>query len=85
MIQFLFDNEEEIPNIFINRNKYTPKIVQLPFEQTLKRKIVIREINGNPQFVRVYVKGAPEFIIPMCTKTLDKSVQPKNLLRGDHQ
>jgi hypothetical protein len=32
MIQFLFDNEEEIPNIFINRNKYTPKIVQLPFE-----------------------------------------------------
>lgn len=85
MIQFLFDNEEEIPNIFINRNKYTPKIVQLPFEQNLKRKIVIREINGNPQFVRVYVKGAPEFIIPMCTKTLDMSVQPKNLLRGDHQ
>ena len=74
MIQFLFDNEEEIPNIFINRNKYTPKIVQLPFEQNLKRKIVIREINGNPQFVRVYVKVAPEFIIPMCTKTLDKNV-----------
>jgi len=40
----------------------------------LKRKIVIREINGNPQFVRVYVKGAPEYIIPMCTKTLDKNV-----------
>lgn len=32
MIQFLMDNQEDVQNIFINRNRATPKIVQLPFE-----------------------------------------------------
>jgi len=27
LIQFLFDNEEDIPNLFIDRNRYTPKKV----------------------------------------------------------
>jgi len=71
MIQFLIDNEEDVQNIFINRNRYTPKIVQLPFDQALKRKIVVRQINGNPEYVRVYVKGAPELIVPMCEETLN--------------
>ena len=43
----------------------------MPFDQNLKRKIVVREINGNSEYVRVYVKGAPEYVVPMCTKTLD--------------
>jgi magnesium-transporting ATPase (P-type) len=76
MIQFLIDNEEDVQNIFINRNRYTPKIVQLPFDQALKRKIVVRQINGNPEYVRVYVKGAPELIVPMCEETLNFQVNP---------
>jgi hypothetical protein len=31
LINFLIDNEEDIPNIFINRNKFAPKLAQIPF------------------------------------------------------
>ena len=68
------DNDEDVQNIFINRNRATPKIVQLPFDQTLKRKIVVRQINGenSKEFVRVYIKGAPEQVVPLCNETLNQ-------------
>ena len=44
----------------------------------MKRQVVIRQVEGNPDVVRVYVKGAPEYVIPSCTKTLDYSVELKD-------
>ena len=83
MIQFLFDNNEDIPNLFIDRNRYTPKKVQLPFDQSLKRKVVVRPNKGNPKFLRVYVKGAPENVLPMCIKTLGKDLIPLELSNNE--
>ena len=39
---------------------------------------MVRQINGekNKELVRVYVKGAPEAVVPLCTETLDPNVQP---------
>lgn len=75
------DNEEDIQNIFINRNRFAPKVVQLPFDQNLKRKIVVRSVQGSPELVRIYVKGAPEEILnynnPICSQTLSAQVKPK--------
>jgi len=84
MIEFLMDNEEDVQNIFINRNRATPKIVQLPFDQNLKRKVVVRQINGeeNKNYVRVYVKGAPEEVVPLCDMTLDQQDKEK---KGDEE
>jgi len=42
MIQFLLDNKESVSDIFMNRNKSSPKVIQFPFDQSLKRKVVIR-------------------------------------------
>ena len=70
LIQFLMDNEEDVQNIFINRNRFAPKVVQLPFDQDLKRKVVVRSVEGSPELVRIYVKGAPEEVIPCCSQTL---------------
>ena len=67
MIRFLIDNEDDVPRALINRNRYTPKIVQLPFDQYLKRTVVVREIQGNKDTARIYVKGAPEYVLPLCT------------------
>ena len=36
----------------------------------------MRNVEGDSELVRVYVKGAPEYVIPICTQTLDYSVQP---------
>jgi len=41
----------------------------------LKRKSVIRQIPGDPENVRVYVKGAPEYIFQLSTETLDDHYQ----------
>lgn len=70
-IRFLMENNEDVHNAFINRNRNAAKIVQLPFDQALKRKVVVRRVQGDPTQVRVYVKGAPEYIIPLCTETFD--------------
>ena len=67
MIQFLMDNEEDIQNKLIARNQYSPKLVQLPFCQTLKRKVVVRRVQDRPELVRIYVKGAPEYVIALCS------------------
>jgi hypothetical protein len=37
MIKFLMDNGEDVPNQFVERNRNCPKVVQLPFDQNLKR------------------------------------------------
>jgi magnesium-transporting ATPase (P-type) len=50
----------------------------LPFDQDLKRKTVVRADGADPKMCRVYVKGAPEEIIPLCTQTLNIDGQPKN-------
>ena len=85
MIEFLMDNDEDVQNIFINRNRATPKIVQLPFDQDLKRKVVVRQINGeeNRELVRVYIKGAPEEVVPLCTETLNQDVNPVTFSKED--
>ena len=41
----------------------------------MKRKSVIRQIPGDPENVRVYVKGAPEYIFQLSTETLDDHFQ----------
>lgn len=42
MIKFLIDNDEDIHASFIRRNRYSPKLCQMPFDQNLKRKTVVR-------------------------------------------
>ena len=70
MIRFLVENGEDVQTKFIERNQNTPKIVQLPFDQNLKRKVVVRPIHKSPDQVRVYVKGAPEYVIDICSSKM---------------
>ena len=76
LVQFMIENEEDVPNMFIQRNQGAVKVLQLPFDQNYKRKVVVRHVEGDSELVRVYVKGAPEYVIPICTQTLDYQVQP---------
>lgn len=48
----------------------------MPFDQNLKRKTVVRVVPENTNLVRIYMKGAPEYVIPCCDKTIDKDNQP---------
>lgn len=37
---------------------------------------MVRADSEDPEVSRVYVKGAPEEIIPLCIQTLDTNVEP---------
>lgn len=77
MIQFLIDNEEDIQRQLVDRNKYAPIKISLPFDQALKRKVVVRHCVDNAEYVRIYVKGAPEYIIGLCSQTLTSNASKK--------
>ena len=76
MIDFLMENKEDVYEGFIVQNKLQEKIFQLPFDQKLKRKTVVRSDGDDDEVSRVYVKGAPEYLIPLCIQTLDTEVNP---------
>lgn len=70
-IQFLIDSNEDVPEEFKKRNIKTPIYFKIPFDQYEKRKVIIRNIKNDRSMMRVYIKGAPEYVIPLCDKTLD--------------
>ena len=75
LIKFLMHNKEDVQQLFINRNHYHKKILELPFDQEKKRKIVARSVPEDETQVRVYIKGAPEEILPLCSDTFDFQMQ----------
>ena len=67
LVQFLMDNGEDVQHLMIERNRNSPKKALLPFDQRYRRMVVVRQVSGNPAMSRVYVKGAPEYVIPLCS------------------
>ena len=79
MVNFLIQNNEDIQQVFIDRNRNQERVVQLPFDQEKKRKIVVRKVPDDNTQVRVFVKGAPEYVIPLCDETFDSQMSRREL------
>lgn len=71
MVDFLIENGEDIQQCFAKRNQACPLRKQFPFDPELKRKTVVRNSPTDPAKVRVYVKGAPEEVVPLCSSSVD--------------
>lgn len=67
LIKFLIDNDIDVPNRFIERNKFHQKLAILPFDQDLKRMTTIRNVGDR---IVCYSKGAPEYLLPLCDNVL---------------
>lgn len=74
LVQFLIDNDIDVQQRFLERNRTSPKLIQLPFDQNLKRKTVVRQMPNDKTKCRVYVKGAPEYIFQLCNQTLNHNL-----------
>jgi magnesium-transporting ATPase (P-type) len=85
MIDFLLENGEDVQGLFVKRNNNCVKLIQFPFDQDLKRKTVVRNNATNAETVRVYVKGAPEEVIPLCKMTVDIDVRRCDFNQGDQE
>lgn len=77
------DNGENVRMMFEHRNATAEVKALLPFDNEYKRKVVIRRVEGKPDIARIYTKGAPENIIPLCTKTLNSSNEEIDFTSSD--
>jgi magnesium-transporting ATPase (P-type) len=68
LIKFL--QEAEVPVHEIIKRKLGNILAQIPFSTIRKRSVVAMRL-PETEIVRVYVKGAPEYIVNKCVKTLD--------------
>ncbi len=62
----------------------------IPFDSERKKSLVAIQRPENPQMVRIFVKGAPEFMLEVCTKymtgehsTADIDQEKKNHIIND--
>lgn len=68
MLNFLSDNEISIYDLYIRKQKENIMETNIPFGPIRKRQVVAIRPSVNHDYVRVVVKGAPEYIIEMCTQ-----------------
>lgn len=85
MVKFLIDNDIPAHDMLTRRNQHARKIMNIPFTSESKMMIVIREIVNDDQNVRVYVKGAPEFIIPKCERFYDKQFHLSTFMNNEQE
>lgn len=75
MVKFLIDNEIPAHDMLVRRNLNTRKVMNLPFTSKDKMMIVIRAIDWESNSIRVFVKGAPEYIVPKCERYYNNQFQ----------
>jgi Ca2+ transporting ATPase len=85
MIDFLLENGEDVHSLFVKRNVNCVTLIQFPFDPVLKRKTVVRNNATNSESVRIYVKGAPEEVIPLCNATVDNEILSVEFGREDQE
>ena len=71
MLKFLQTNEIDIQEKMMQMARYCHVECDIPFNSNRKRMMTAVKIQMNgEEIVRVVVKGAPEYVIPMCRTRL---------------
>jgi magnesium-transporting ATPase (P-type) len=72
LLKLLSDNEIAVQDLFAEKSRQCVIETSIPFDSTRKRQIVAIRPSREADYVRVIVKGAPEYVLPMCTKQLGR-------------
>lgn len=85
MLRFLQENDISVQDLLSQRQRESEHECSLPFNTYRKRQTtVIRPYKGC-DIVRVVVKGAPEVVMPFCTKMIDSQGNPITLTKDKRQ
>lgn len=75
MLKFLQENDIAIQDLMTNRERVSEFECCIPFNPSRKRQATVyRPFNGC-KYVRIVVKGAPEYVLKFCTKKLNENGQ----------
>ena len=69
LFRWLIRQEKTVPiqSILVERERAHELKTMIPFSTERKRMTVAYGLPGEDQMVRVVVKGAPEYLVPLCT------------------
>ena len=68
--------DADVPVHDIIKRKLNQISAQIPFSTIRKKSVVAMQHPNAAEIIRVYVKGAPEYIVNKCTKTLGHDGRP---------
>lgn len=75
LLNFLTSINVPVQDHFVNRERNWQLLCLIPFSSDRKR-MTVAYYSKEQQYVTIVVKGAPEYVIPMCTQQLDHSFDP---------
>jgi magnesium-transporting ATPase (P-type) len=79
LLKFLQENNMPIQDLLSKRERAGILETHIPFGPIRKRQLVVIRPSPKDQYVRVVVKGAPEYVMPMCNSILNASGQRAQL------
>lgn len=68
LLNFLFDNEYPVNELYIQKERQARIETNIPFSSIRKRQVVAIRPTADSDIVRVVIKGAPEYVLPMCSR-----------------
>lgn len=71
LLKYLIYNDLAVHELLIQREQEDKLKLLIPFSPIRKRMTVAYQ--GQDGMVRVVVKGAPEYVVPMCVQQLDSN------------
>lgn len=71
LLRYLIDNDKAVHELLAQRETEDVLKLNIPFSPIRKRMTVAYQ--GQDGQVRVVVKGAPEYVVPMCVQQLDSN------------
>jgi magnesium-transporting ATPase (P-type) len=87
MLNFLFDNDYDVPHELTEREKNCELLTMIPFNPETKIMIVAYKIDDHDSIeseptVRIIVKGAPEKVLVLCDMMIDENFNYSQLSDG---
>jgi magnesium-transporting ATPase (P-type) len=72
MLNFLYDNNVDVRELLSKRQRESEIECVIPFSPVRKRSVTVIRPSPECGYVRVVVKGAPEYVIGLCTRYKSK-------------
>lgn len=76
MLNHLFNHHVDVPAKMSEKEHKYPNITLIPFSPLRKRTLVVHNMGDDS--VRVIIKGAPEYVMPMCTAMLNGNCEAED-------
>jgi magnesium-transporting ATPase (P-type) len=73
MLKFLQQSNIEVQDLLVQKSRNSILETHLPFSPERKRQLVAYRPDASADYIRIIIKGAPEYILPMCLSQLSET------------